>query len=52
MSEKGKHIPIVVLTAHAYAGEKKEAEDAGADYVGGDDMVADLSKRTMRMWKQ
>lgn len=30
-SEKGKTIPVVVLTAHAYAGEKEAAENAGAD---------------------
>ncbi len=29
--DKGKNLPIVVLTAHAYAGEKRDAEDAGAD---------------------
>lgn len=30
-TEEGKEIPIVVHTAHAYLGEKKEAVDAGAD---------------------
>lgn len=30
-TEKGKELPIVVHTAHAYLGEKREATAAGAD---------------------
>ena len=30
-TEKGKNIPVVVHTAHAYLGEKKQSVEAGAD---------------------
>ncbi|MFA8342964.1 MAG: response regulator [Rhodothermaceae bacterium] len=48
-AEKGKEIPVVVHTAHAYLGEKKEAIEAGADLflvkpVPRDELMGNLLK--------